>query len=169
MLSPEVLAPHPSSIPSPGGALRAWLGGPPQLNPTPSVGSEVRGEPRQCVGNVLCRVLCRARQGREEGVQAAPFPPYTLLQLVNGAPEVSGTEKRRRNAGVGYSFDSLGQFLLQTWACLGWEGGRADWLRLRGSRATPYRMMGEECVCTCLCSCAYVYTCVWCLYMCVAT
>lgn len=37
------------------------------------------------------------------------------------------------------------------WACLGWEGGRADLLRLRGSRETPYRMM--EGVCTC----AYVY------------
>lgn len=164
MLFPEVLAPHPSAVPSSGGPLRAWLGGP-SLSPIqpPSVGSEVRGEPRQCVGNVLYRVLCWARQGKEEGVQAALFPPYTLLQLVNGAPEVSRTEKHRRGAGVGYSFDLLDQFLLQTWACLGWEGGRADWLRLRGSRETPYRMMGEDCVSTCRCSCAYVYNCVWCL------
>lgn len=87
---------------------------PPRPIQPPSLRSEVRGEPRQCVGNVLRRVLCWARQGREEGVQAAPFPPWTLLQLVNGAPEVSGTEKRRRGAGVGYSFDLLDQFLLQT-------------------------------------------------------
>ncbi|KAF3692754.1 Ras-related protein Rab-4B [Channa argus] len=45
--------------------------------------SEVRGESRQYVGNVLHRVLCWAR---EEGVQAAPFPAWNLLELVNGVP-----------------------------------------------------------------------------------
>lgn len=54
------------------------------------------------------------RRRREEEVQAAPFPPWTLLELFNGAPGVSGTEKHRRGAGVGYSFDLLDQFLLQT-------------------------------------------------------
>lgn len=59
-------------------------------------------------------MLCWARQGREERLQAAPFPPWNLLTLVNGAPGVSGTEKHRRGAGVGYSFDLLDQFLFQT-------------------------------------------------------
>lgn len=44
---------------------------------------------------------------------AALFPPWKLQELVNGAPGVNGTEKRRRGAGVGYSFDLLDQFLLQ--------------------------------------------------------
>lgn len=163
MLSPEVLAPHPTAIPSPGGPLRAWLGGPsPTPIQPPFVGSEVRGESWLYVGNVLC-------WEERKDFRLPHFLPGTYSNWLIWAPGVSGTEKHRRGAGVSYSFDLLDQFLFQTWTCLALEGGRADWLRLRGSRETPFRMMGEDCVCTCLCSCAYVNKCVWCLYMCVAT
>lgn len=109
MLSPEVLAPHPSAVPSPGGPPKSLTGWSPPLaqsNP-PLLGQKSEVNP-DSVWETCCTVC------REEGVQAAPFPPRTPLQLVNGAPEVSGTERRRRGAGVGYSFDLLDQFLLQT-------------------------------------------------------
>lgn len=65
---PWRLSPTPHGYPISRGPTKSLSGWSPppiptltQPNPAPlSLGSEVRGEPRQCVGNVLCRVLRRA-------------------------------------------------------------------------------------------------------------
>lgn len=160
-MSPEVLAPHPPAVPSPGGPPKN-LGGPYPLaqSKPPSVGWKVRGEPRQCVGNVLCRVLCwarRGKRGRSSGCPiSCPGPHYSwLMGLLR-------SEKHRRGAGVGYSFDLLDQSLLQTWACLGWREAEQTSSQAEGIKRDAGQDDGGR---LCVYSSLFMRLCVW--YMCV--
>lgn len=64
MLPPEALAPHPSAVPSPGGPLRVWLGGP-SPTPTPPLQGQKSEVNLDSMWETCCTVCC-AGAGREE-------------------------------------------------------------------------------------------------------
>lgn len=104
------------------------------------------------MGNVLCHVIVLSWAGEariDVGLHRfLPGPHYSWLM------ELLRSQKHSRSAGVGYSFDLLDQFLLQNASLFVLRGGRADELRLKGSRETPTEVMGNDCVGTGVC---YVY------------
>lgn len=124
-MSPQSLAPHPSAVPSPGGPPKTPTG---WSSPPSPAGWNVRGQPRQCVGNVLRRAAALNRAGE-------------------GGRRSGRSVERRHTAGVAYSCDLLDQFLLQTRACLGWGEAQQTSSGWGGSRETPSRMTAKDCVC----------------------